>query len=245
MSPVFFSAPARFRTWLEKNHDKVQELWVGFHKVGTGIPSITWPQSVDEALCFGWIDGLRKRVDEESYVIRFTPRKPGSTWSLANIRRVEKLVEEGRMHPSGMGAFEKRREDRSGIYSFEQRGLPRFEETQEKLFRRNARAWAYFSVRPPSYRKSGDPLGRQRQEGGDPARAASPAHRGFGEREAHSSPQALHLNRLVEFSRQGYPAMEGQPPLSPRSLAVEGRSGGLHVDRAGRAASSRRSRGRR
>src|SRR5262245_13828747 len=124
LSPInlkFFATPLDFRKWLEKHHQSSRELWVGFYKKGSGKPSITWPESVDEALCFGWIDGLRKSVDEISYTIRFSPRKPKSIWSAINIKRAKELEGEGRMWPSGMKAFEARRENRSGIYSYEQR----------------------------------------------------------------------------------------------------------------------------
>ena len=117
----FFKTRAAFRKWLAANHAKTKELWVGFYKKDSGKPSITWPESVDEALCFGWIDGLRKRIDEESYMIRFSPRKPSSIWSAVNIRNAEKLIKETRMTPAGLKAYAARKEYRSGIYSYEQR----------------------------------------------------------------------------------------------------------------------------
>src|SRR5512143_708437 len=117
MTPTFFATPAGFRRWLPRHHARASELWVGFHKKGSGTPTITWPESVDEALCFGWIDGVRKRIDADSYVIRFTPRKPGSTWSLVNTRRAEELIANGRMQPTGRRAFELRDPARSGVYS--------------------------------------------------------------------------------------------------------------------------------
>src|ERR1700694_378439 len=110
MNPTFFASPAVLRRWLEKHHDKRLELWGGFYKKGSGKPSITWPESVDEALCFGWIDGVRKRIDDASYVIRFTPRRRGSIWSAVNVRRVEALTEMGLMQPTGILAFEDRKE---------------------------------------------------------------------------------------------------------------------------------------
>ena len=119
--PTFFRTPADFRKWLRKNCATAQELWVGFYKVGSSKPSITWPESVDEALCVGWIDGIRKTIDDESYKIRFTPRKKISTWSAVNIRRVKVLTDEKRMQPAGLKAFEAKRENRSGIYAYEQR----------------------------------------------------------------------------------------------------------------------------
>src|SRR5579885_1678834 len=105
MEPMFFRTPAEFRAWLDEHHATARELWVGFYKKGSGEPSITWPESVDEALCFGWIDGIRKAVDDRSYKIRFTPRKTGSVWSAVNIKRVEALTGEGRMRPAGLKAF--------------------------------------------------------------------------------------------------------------------------------------------
>jgi uncharacterized protein YdeI (YjbR/CyaY-like superfamily) len=121
MKVTFFRSPAQFREWLETRHARAKELWVGFYKKSSGKPSITWPESVDEALCVGWIDGIRKRIDDSSYTIRFTPRRPGSIWSAINIRRVEALRKEGRMTPTGLSAFAERRENRSRTYSYEQR----------------------------------------------------------------------------------------------------------------------------
>jgi uncharacterized protein YdeI (YjbR/CyaY-like superfamily) len=134
------------------NHEKVTELWVGFHKKG-GKPSITWPESVREALAFGWIDGIRKSVDESSYTIRFTPRKASSVWSAINIRIAKEVIEEGRMHPAGLRAFEARRENHSGIYSYENRPetLP---PAYEKKLRKNPAAWKAFQALPPGYRKT-------------------------------------------------------------------------------------------
>jgi uncharacterized protein YdeI (YjbR/CyaY-like superfamily) len=151
--PTFFRNPKAFRRWFEKHHESKSELWVGFYKVDSGRPSITWPQSVNEALCFGWIDGIRKRIDEVSYTIRFTPRKVTSTWSAVNIRRVGELLREGRMRPAGERAFAARRQERSGVYSYEQRpaGLP---EPYAGLLRKNRRAQAFFEAQPPSYRKA-------------------------------------------------------------------------------------------
>ncbi|MDQ4004845.1 MAG: YdeI/OmpD-associated family protein, partial [Actinomycetota bacterium] len=119
-----------------------------------GLPSITWPEAVDEALCFGWIDGIRKSIDDTSYKNRFTPRRSGSTWSVVNIRRVQELIELGRMHSAGLKAFEARKEERSGIYSYEQRHLVGLEPAHEGRFRANEKAWAYFQASPPSYRKA-------------------------------------------------------------------------------------------
>ncbi|OAI43144.1 bacteriocin-protection protein [Verrucomicrobia bacterium SCGC AG-212-E04] len=148
----FFVSPAAFRTWLEQHHGQATELWVGFHKKDSGRMSITWPQSVDEALCFGWIDGIRKNVDATSYKIRFTPRKSISTWSSVNIRRVRVLTDQGLMWPAGLKAFAARRENRSGIYAYEQRSedLP---EAYARTFRKNKSAWNFFRSQPPGYRK--------------------------------------------------------------------------------------------
>lgn len=152
MEPVFFANPSAFRDWLSRNHGTVDELWVGFYKKATGKPSMTWPESVDEALCFGWIDGVRKARDEESYVIRFTPRRSGSAWSLRNVKRIEALIEQGRMAAPGLEAWEKRDDGKTGIYSFE-RDKARLGEARERAFRSNRRAWEYFQSQPPGYRK--------------------------------------------------------------------------------------------
>src|ERR1051326_7347927 len=121
VKPTFFRAPADLRKWFAKHHKSKNELWVGFHKKASGTPSITWPESVDEALAVGWIDGVRKRLDDSRYVIRFTPRKPRSVWSVTNNRRAQELVEAGRMRRAGLAAFQARTENRSGIYAYEQR----------------------------------------------------------------------------------------------------------------------------
>jgi uncharacterized protein YdeI (YjbR/CyaY-like superfamily) len=118
---TFFATPARFRAWLEAHHARATELWVGFHRRGSGKPSLTWPESVDEALCFGWIDGVRKSIDATSFAIRFTPRKPSSTWSAIKVAKVAKLEAEGRMRPAGRAAFERRSAVKTQIYSYEQR----------------------------------------------------------------------------------------------------------------------------
>jgi uncharacterized protein YdeI (YjbR/CyaY-like superfamily) len=154
VTPRFFKTPADFQRWFAKNHAKDRELLVGFYKKETGKPSITWAEAVDEALCVGWIDGIRKRVDDESYTIRFTPRKPTSTWSAVNIKRVAALENEGRMQPAGHAAFAKRKENKSGIYSYEQRPqeLP---EPYATRFRKNKKAWAFFESLAPGYRKQG------------------------------------------------------------------------------------------
>ena len=153
MEPMFFRSAAEFREWLDEHHATESELLVGLFKTGTGEPSMTWPESVDEALCFGWIDGVRRRIDERSYSIRFSPRRSGSTWSKVNIARAEALIREGRMQPAGLAAYEARRENRSGVYSYEQR-RPRLEEPYEGILRQDEAAWSYFAAQPPSYRKA-------------------------------------------------------------------------------------------
>ena len=152
MKPPFFASPAALRAWLRKHHDKRLELWVGFHKKGSGKPSITWPESVDEALCFGWIDGVRKRIDETSYVIRFTPRKRGSIWSSVNVKRVQELTRAGLMQPVGLRAFEARKEAKSGIYSYEQKTAAKLDDADERRIRANQKAWEFFQAQPPSYK---------------------------------------------------------------------------------------------
>jgi uncharacterized protein YdeI (YjbR/CyaY-like superfamily) len=154
MEPIFFETPAEFRAWLEEHHGDEPELLVGFHKKGSGRPSMTWPESVDQALCFGWIDGVRRSLGEHSYTIRFTPRKPRSTWSAINIKRAKELVAEGLMRPPGLAAFERRSEDRSGIYSYEQRKEAKLDRAAEQEFRANRKAWAFFSEQAPSYRRT-------------------------------------------------------------------------------------------
>jgi len=148
----FFRTPADFSSWLEQNHATVTELWVRLYKRNSGKPSITWPESVDEALCFGWIDGIRKHVDEISYQIRFTPRRQASVWSAANIKRAKELVKERRMRASGLEAFEARIKNKSGIYSYEQRKTE-LEHPYAKLLKKNKAAWKFFQTQPPSYRK--------------------------------------------------------------------------------------------
>ena len=154
VSPNFFATPAEFRAWLEAHHASVKELWVGFYKKDSGKPSITWPESVDEALCFGWIDGLRKSIDDASYKIRFTPRKPRSTWSAVNINRVAELTQTGRMYPAGLKAFAERTEDKSVIYSYEQRKLAELDPAAEQQFRANQAAWEFFQTQPAGYRNT-------------------------------------------------------------------------------------------
>ena len=151
--PKFFATPADWRRWLEQHHNQLTELLVGFYKKDSGKPSITWPESVDGALCFGWIDGVRRRIDDRSYSIRFTPRKPRSVWSAVNIERAGELLCEGLMHPAGKKAFEARQENRSRIYAFEQTQIA-FTPEQEERFQANEAAWVYFQKMPPGYRRT-------------------------------------------------------------------------------------------
>ena len=153
MNIKYFKSASDFRRWLEKNHSTTQELWVGYHKKSSQQPSMTWPDSVDEALCFGWIDGIRKSVDDLRYTIRFTPRRQGSIWSAVNIKRARELSDKGLMKPTGIAAFDARKENRSGIYSYEQRSA-HLDGTYEKKLRKNKTAWEFFYAQPPSYRKA-------------------------------------------------------------------------------------------
>lgn len=154
MEPTFFPGPDQWRAWLARHHATAAELWVGFHKRGTGRPSLTWPESVDHALCYGWIDGVRRSLGPESYAIRFTPRRAGSIWSRVNLRRVEQLEALGLMQPAGRAAYAARREAKSGIYSYEQRAEARLTPEQERAFQGNRKAWAYFQSEAPWYRRT-------------------------------------------------------------------------------------------
>ncbi len=153
MQIIFFKSSKDFRKWLQKKSHSGRELWVGYYKKNSGQPSITWPESVDEALCFGWIDGIRKSLDDLSYTIRFTPRKPNSIWSTINIKRAQKLIDQGLMQPAGLRAFQARRENKSGIYSYEQRSdqLP---EPYARRLKSNRAAWVFFQGQSSSYRKA-------------------------------------------------------------------------------------------
>lgn len=151
-APTYFPSPAEFRAWLAKHHATATELLVGFHKAGTGVPSMTWTESVREALCFGWIDGIRKRVDDTRYTIRFTPRKPTSIWSATNVKHVEELTKAGLMQPAGLAAYARARENKTGIYSFEQRSVE-LPEPYASTFRKAKKAWTWFEAQAPSYRK--------------------------------------------------------------------------------------------
>lgn len=152
--PLFFPTLSAWRAWLEQHHADAAELWVGFYKRASGRPSITWPESVDGALCYGWIDGVRHTVDDISYKIRFTPRRPRSVWSAINVRRATELSALGLMHRAGQAAFEKRERKRSKIYSYEQRKTAKLPSAYEKTFQRNAKAWKFFSAQAPWYQRT-------------------------------------------------------------------------------------------
>ncbi len=151
---MFFTSPAQLRAWLKNNHELASELWVGFYKKATGKGSITWPEAVDAALCFGWIDSIRKSIDETAYVNRFTPRKSSSTWSAVNIQRVNEMTRLGLMQPAGLRAFELRQEEKSGIYSYENRDSATFSAAYEKRFRVHEAAWTFFKAQAPWYRRT-------------------------------------------------------------------------------------------
>ena len=153
MTTVFFSKQSDFRKWLLKNHKKERELLVGFYNVSCGKPSLTWSQSVDEALCFGWIDGVRRSIDKDSYSIRFTPRKTTSIWSAININKVEDLTRQGLMQPAGIESFNKKKENRSNIYSYENEAVKLASEFEQK-FNANKKAWTFFRSQSPSYQKT-------------------------------------------------------------------------------------------
>ncbi len=152
--PRFFATPAAFRAWLEKNHASTTELLVGFHKRDSGKPSITWPESVDEALCFGWIDGKRQGLDETSYTIRFTPRKATSIWSAINVAKIAALTKAGKMHEAGHAAFAKRTEARTGVYSFERAEAAVLPPAQAKQLAANKQASTFWQAQPPWYRRA-------------------------------------------------------------------------------------------
>ncbi len=153
MEPIYFASAAKFRQWLHKHHAEASELLVGFWKKGVDQPTLTWTESVQEALCYGWIDGIRKSVDAQRYQIRFTPRKAASIWSAINIRHVETLIAEGRMQPPGMRAFEARTAERSVIYSYE-REHAELDAASSKRFKANRAAWKFFEAKPASYRRA-------------------------------------------------------------------------------------------
>ena len=151
--PIFFSSPQDFYDWLEEHHETETEVYVGFHKQHTGKRAMTWSESVDQALCFGWIDGKVKTIDSDRYMQRFTPRKPGSNWSKINVEKVAKLTEAGRIRPAGLAAFEKRTDGKTGVYSFEREDAQLPPEFEQRL-RANSAAAEYFDSRPPWYRRT-------------------------------------------------------------------------------------------
>jgi uncharacterized protein YdeI (YjbR/CyaY-like superfamily) len=153
MKAVYFESAAQFRAWLEIHHSNAAELGIGFFIKASGKTGITYPEALAEALCYGWIDGVRRRVDAARYAIRFTPRKPRSTWSLVNVRHAERLMAGGRMHAAGLKAFEAREAKKTGIYSFELRP-ERLPEELERVFRANKKAWAHWEMQPPGYRRT-------------------------------------------------------------------------------------------
>jgi uncharacterized protein YdeI (YjbR/CyaY-like superfamily) len=152
VKPTFFRTPAAFRRWLEKNHDRVSELWIGMYKKASGKGGITYKEALDEALCFGWIDGVRKRLDDEAFVQRFTPRTAKSYWSAVNIARADELAAAGKMHAAGRAAYERRDATAAARYSSERRDA-KLDAAAEKQFRADAAAWAYFQSSPPWYRR--------------------------------------------------------------------------------------------
>lgn len=152
--PTYFDTPAAWRAWLEQHHASKSELLVGFYKRGSGRPSITWPESVDQALCFGWIDGVRRSVDDTRYTIRFTPRKSRSTWSNVNVNRVGELTKQGLVHAAGLAALAARDVKRSGIYAYEARQRAAFDPNAARRFKSNAAAWSFFSEQAPWYRRT-------------------------------------------------------------------------------------------
>ena len=149
---MFFETPAQFRAWLRKHAANERECIVGFYKRGSGKASISWPESVDEALCVGWIDGVRTRIDAEAYKIRFSPRRPNSIWSAINVEKVRRLIAEGRMTPRGLEVFARRREDKSRVYSYEQAKRAEFPPDYCAQFKQHSQAWQFFLKQAPSYR---------------------------------------------------------------------------------------------
>jgi uncharacterized protein YdeI (YjbR/CyaY-like superfamily) len=152
MKPTFFSTREDFRAWLEEHHATASELWVGLYKKGSGRPSITWPEVVDEALCFGWIDGVRRSIDDERYMNRLTPRKPNSNWSAVNVRRVEELTKQRRMRAAGLKAFRQRRQVATATPTYEERYSVRLDPAFERRFRARKQAWSWFQNQPDGYR---------------------------------------------------------------------------------------------
>lgn len=153
-APIFFETPAEFRAWLKKNHASCRQQWIGFQRKSSGRPSVTWPESVDQALCFGWIDGLRKTIDENSYRIRFTPRRSTSIWSAVNIRRFQELKREGKVHRAGLDTYAKRTTNKSGVYSYENRKSAVLSRAALQQFKSNLKAWKWFKQQAPWYQRT-------------------------------------------------------------------------------------------
>jgi uncharacterized protein YdeI (YjbR/CyaY-like superfamily) len=198
VKPTYFKTPKAFRAWLEKNHAIETELLVGFHKVGSGKPSITWPQSVDEALSFGWIDGVRRSLGETAYTIRFSPRKAKSIWSSVNVRRTGELIAEGRVAEAGLAAFARRDAKRSESYSYE-RNNAELRGASLATFKTDAKAWTFFETTPASYRRAA-------------AHWVSSAKR--------EETRVRRLEALMSYSRKG----ERIPPLAPPAVAKKKKS---------------------
>lgn len=154
METRYFQTPAEFRAWLDDNHETATEIGVVLHRKASGKPTMTWSEAVDQALCFGWIDSIARRLDETSRVQRFTPRKPKSNWSAVNIAKVASLKEQGLMTPAGLAAFARREDARSGVYSYENRHFAALDSDREATFRANPAAWDFFTKLPPSYRQT-------------------------------------------------------------------------------------------
>ena len=154
MTPIFFADAPAFRAWLDAHAAHTTELLVGFYKVGSGLPCMSWSESVDEALCYGWIDGRRTRIDEDSYSIRFTPRRASSIWSVVNIDKMQRLRAQGKMHAAGEAAFALRMEAKCGIYAHERSDVPEFAAPERERFQQQRAAWDYFQAAPPGYRKT-------------------------------------------------------------------------------------------
>jgi uncharacterized protein YdeI (YjbR/CyaY-like superfamily) len=154
VKPVYFKTAAEFRAWLEKHHASRSELWIGFYKKGSGISGITYKEAVDEALCFGWIDGLLKSVDATRYIQRFTPRRPTSIWSRVNVRHVDRLTAAGKMHAAGLAAFAARNPAKTGVYSFEAKQPAKLPVSYERRFKANRKAWTFFTAQAPWYQRT-------------------------------------------------------------------------------------------
>ena len=181
MKHTFFISPSDFRAWLQKNHDRAEEMWVGFYKYSAGTKGITYAEALDEALCFGWIDAVRKSIDKNRWTIRFTPRKPTSVWSLVNIKHVKRLTKAGRMKPAGLSAFRRRDKERSKVYSYEVQNAP-LGAVHKKLFKANKKAWDYYRATSTFVPESREVVDREGQTGCNKNASFEAAHRGIGPR---------------------------------------------------------------